>query len=342
MGKTTKNGSPKAQESKNESEAQVMEEKTLAKVEAPSTAMTIPGATPEFVSRYKKQIEGARRPSEEEFQSIIDAMPEDLMEQVVNLIRKLSSKREGMYLTDNNVEMIDVRINHGQGNDANKPEDLPAGHFYLSSKEAYGKEFVATVVAVWQGRSMWPNREDTAAVKRPLCTSFDRIMGNTHGECAKCPFRPWANNERTDCSDDIVALLFPKDLSNVLQLRFQKTSVKSGQGLVSFLKQTMAPWMKWYKFSLEKQVGKTDASIKWYTIKVDKIPGAEGNTAPELQAFARAMFKVVEHDLILPRLANTYRSAAANAVEPTDPVGGTDTGKTTDNPDYDDMDGPKA
>lgn len=274
-----------------------------------------------FLSDYEKQLQNARKPTGEEFQEVVDQLPEEMREEVVNLVGRLSSYREGLYLADKGVDFLEMRLNQGIGTDPNKPEDLPAGHYYLSSNSRIGKEFEATVIALWEGRSLWPARgaDDSAPTsRRPECTSMNRKVGTQYGQCAMCPHRPWANNKQTSCRDEIVALLLLKKPLELVQLRFQKTSEGSGRTLVRYLRSSLAPWMKWYKFSAEVQTNK-ELGRKWYTIKTETTPN---NVQSELQPFCRAMFKLVEHEIILPRIASTYRSAEDNAIDPnTRPMG---------------------
>jgi len=267
---------------------------------------------PEFVERYGKQL--MRIEKEGVTASTIDEalwkFPEEVQDKLFALVAKMNPQKKGVVAEGAVTEFLEVRVNQGTGNDPNRPEDSISGHFYLSSSEKMGKDFLATPILLWEGCQKWEKRDagDTRP-SVPECTSHDRIMGDKYGHCQKCLYLPWRDGKVQDCSNMVSGILLTKDPMNLVLIRFQRTSTPGGTQLVKLARRGSVPWARWYKFETEKQ--EKDATKRWFTIKA--IPVDEKVDAPT-QKFCDLMCTVAERDYLYPKIARNYAQESEPAV----------------------------
>lgn len=266
---------------------------------------------PEFVERYGKQL--TRIEKENVTPTVIDEtlwkLPEDIQDKLFALVSKMNPQKKGVVAEGAVTEFLEVRVNQGTGNDPNRPEDSIPGHFYLSSSEKMGKDFLATPILLWEGSQKWEKR-DTGDTRPsiPECTSHDRIVGDKYGHCQKCLYLPWRDGKVQDCSNMVSGILLTKDPMNLVLVRFQRTSTPGGTQLVKLARRGSVPWARWYKFETEKQ--EKDATKRWFVIKA--IP-VEEKVDPSIQKFCDLMCTVAERDYLYPKIARNY----AQEPEPT-------------------------
>ncbi len=261
---------------------------------------------PAFASNYGERLKRVVKPTQGAILQIVKGLPGDIRDKVIDLVKKMNPDRPGLYLSNERPTFTELRLFQGSGNDPNRPENAAVGQFYLTSKTNVGKKFVGTVIALYQGRTMWPGPDEGA--RTPVCNSMDRKFGSKYGECTTCPNRPWKDGERTNCGNDVVAFMLPKDLSDIVMIRFQRTSVSAGEQLATFIKKDLVLWQRWFEISSEKRTSNNDSSIRWYVMKVD--PVEEEEVPYELTEFIGCLCSMAEHDFIIPGISAIYRQAA--------------------------------
>lgn len=271
---------------------------------------------PEFVERYGKQL--VRIEKENVTAELVDEtlwkLPEEIQDKLFALVSKMNPQKKGVVAAGSVTEFLEARVNQGTGNDPNRPEDSIPGHFYLSSSEKMGKEFLATPILLWEGCQKWEKRDaNDPKPAIPECTSHDRIVGDKYGHCEKCLYLPWRDNKPNECSNTVSAILLTKDPMNIVMMRFQRTSTPGGTQLVKLARRGSVPWARWYKFATEKQE-KVDK--RWYTITATPV---DEKVEPNLQKFCDLMCTVAERDYLYPKLARNY----AQEPEPALPSGTT-------------------
>jgi hypothetical protein len=285
----------------------------IEKAPAATTAMSLLQSyehVPEFVERYGKQL--IRIEKENVTGELIDdtlwKLPEEIQDKLFALVSKMNPQKKGVVASGAVTEFLEMRVNQGTGNDPNRPEDSIPGHFYISSSEKMGKEFLATPILLWEGCQKWEKRDasDTKPAI-PECTSHDRIVGDKYGHCEKCLYLPWRDNKPNECSNTVSAILLTKDPMNIVMMRFQRTSTPGGTQLVKLARRGSVPWARWYKFATEKQE-KVDK--RWYVITATPV---DEKVDPSLQKFCDLMCTVAERDYLYPKLARNY----AQEPEPT-------------------------
>ena len=275
-----------------------------------------------FSKVYGKDLQNyaKKMPSRRDFDIILTKMMDndataDDAEALSKILAQTSSEQLGGFdKGDDSISFPEVRVFHGSGNDENRPEDIPPGVFYLTTKENFGKEFDACVIAFWKGRTMWPEGDGGGA---PMCASMDRLVGSSFGKCETCPDKPWRDGKRTQCSDDVGVFLVTRDLSRLAIMRFTKTSARTGNNLVRKLRMTSTLWSKWWRFTLEKQTN-NEKGYKWYTVAINPAgtlgtdPDDQVLTAEHLQDFLGALCVNVSGSVILPLIARAYSQSAEN------------------------------
>ncbi len=263
-----------------------------------------------FLNKYQEDLQrvSTTMPSPAALQKIIEDLPKDLRDSVSEIIKKTSGKKRGVYTDDNRPDFPELRLFHGTGNDPNKPENVIPGHFYLNTKENVGAKFSGAVIAIWAGRTMWGDR-DSGDSGMPICQSMNRVIGSTYGECGTCPHRPWRGGEKQKCGDDVVAFMLTQDMKDLVLIRFNKTSEPAGRRLLRMANRDMELWSKWYEITSESRTSKQDKSWRWYVMQVE--PQEEDGLVPSsVYDFCDAMCTLLEASIILPKLADTYNSAA--------------------------------
>jgi len=279
----------------------------LAKIKSPILADIAKNSKhPAFLERYGSRLERIERPTTTNFATIVEGLSEEHYEKVVNLIKKMDTERPGLYLADNRPQFTELRLYQGTGSDPNRPDNCRVGDFYFTTKRNVGSAFVGAVVALWQGRTMWPGADEARGA--PLCSSMDRQVGSKYGTCATCPERPWNKGEKTRCNDDVVVFMLPPDLDDLVLVRFSRTSEAAGRQLSKLVAKDLVPWRRFFRITSAERQGGGGASIKWHVMRIDAHE--DETMSPELNEFCAALCSTVEHDFILPGLASIYNSAA--------------------------------
>lgn len=301
-----------------------------------------------FIQKYKGKVESLVKsfPSKTQLQKILDGIDDDHIDQVSTLLKQFAPEQKGVYADDEGVMFPEIRLYHGVGNDPNRPSNCIPGHFYLSTKETVGQSFEATPIAVWAGRSMWPPQGEEGP-KGPICQSMDRLVGTNFGSCEECPNRPWRDNKKQACQDDVVAFMLTRDMKDIILVRFQKTSVNAGKQLIRYIRRSYVPWGKWYTVKSEETISPNNNKFRYFVMKVE--PSAEETLVPEpVQDFCEALCSMAERDYILPKMANVYfqaqdtlESLNDDSVEDMEAKPG-EAPATEDTPNYDTFDGDDA
>jgi len=340
------NTTPETPEENTTEEAQEEQEAStdnkLAK-DLPELARRI-GSTDAFLDRYAKRIAAVDRdmPSRESMRDMLASLPEEHQEAVATIMRRMSSDKKGVYSADDRPDYTELRLYQGTGADPNRPDSAVPGQFYLTSKENVGKVFEGTVIAIWQGRTMWPSRDGGGGGARmPVCISMDRKVGSRFGNCSECYNLPFRNGQATDCSDDVVAFMLTRDLQDIVLVRFSRTSEPAGRQLMRFIKKSMVPWEKWFKIETEEHKNK-ESGYRWFTMSVNLVEedGKAAFVDTDLYDFCEAMCTNAEASYILPGIGRIYSQAEdayEEAKEEDDADGPKPMAKKAGAPDYDDI-----
>lgn len=290
---------------------------------APATTTALSAATPsgvtdlctdapkQFVELYKAQITEvmSNLPSKAKFQELIMNLPE-AYEPLVDLVKKSMGSHKGIMTQDDTTKFPELRLYQGTGNDKNRPPDMVPGQFYMVPMEPVGKTFEGTVIAMWTGSLMW---QEGVAV--PVCSSMDRVVGSTFGNCKACPSRPFAvRGQPNDCSNEVVALMLRKNLGDLVIVRFSKTSEPAGRQLMNYVKRSMEPWARWYTVSAVPTTGK-DPSKRYFVSQVTPQTGDDAAVPEAIWSFCDAMYYSVMATYVLPMVRSVYQRAEQYAAE---------------------------
>jgi hypothetical protein len=288
-----------------------------------------------FLDRFLPRIQAVEKdmPDKTAMKTVLRALPEEKQEAIAAIMRRMSTEKKGIYSSNDRPDYTELRLYQGTGADSNRPETAIPGQFYLTTKENVGKVFEGTVIAMWEGRTMWPDREAGGSSKMPVCISMDRRMGNRFGNCKDCPNLPWRDGKKDQlCGDDIIAFMLPRDLSDIVLVRFTRTSEPAGRQLMRFARKGLVPWERWYRITAEEHKD-TERSFRWFTMETNV--NADEDVPDDLSDFCEMMCTNAEVSFILPGMAQIYRQAeeARENIEASMPK------RTADEatPNYDDM-----
>jgi len=263
----------------------------------------------EFVKEHGAQVLRIEKemPDPDKLDDIIFSLPDEMADPISNIMQRMNPQRKGIVSSSSQPEFTELRLFQGPGADPNRPDNAIPGQFYLSSKENVGPVFEGTVLAIWEGRTMWGDRSDDGAPRMPICTSMDRKRGSHYGNCESCPNRPWKDNKPQKCANDVVAFMLMKDLKDIVLVRFQRTSEPAGRQLMKLVKRGRMPWLRWYSIDTESRTSQNDKSIRWFVMQVKPIE--EEKVPKELHPFCDAMCTAAERDYIYSGIARIYKQA---------------------------------
>ena len=283
----------------------------------------IENPTTEFISLYKDELQrlASEEKTKSELQQILMDLPEELQEKMSNIYRAMSGKKRGAIGGDTDTSsFLSLHLYHGVGTDPMRPEDLPVGNFYGSSGTDFGKEFVGTVLAYTKGRAMLGDKNLGEDTSRPLCSSWDRKVGNSYGDCDVCPFRPWKDGKINRCGNDILFYFLDKEMTGIYTLRFAKTSEGGGRQLAKLAGTTIDLWSRWYRIYAEKQKS-GDGKQEYRVLKATPWtpPTGESALVPDaLQNVCEMLSHSIVSKHILPRINTIYQDGAKARIDSND------------------------
>lgn len=290
----------------------------------------------EFVQLHGAQVLRIEKETSDpdKLDDIIFNLPDEMAEPISNIMQRMNPQRKGILSSNTQPEFTELRLFQGPGADPNRPDNAIPGQFYLSSKENVGPKFQGTVLAIWEGRTMWADRSDDGTPRMPLCSSMDRVKGSLYGNCETCPNRPWKDNKVQKCANDVMAFMLMKDLRDIVLVRFQRTSEPAGRQLMKLVRRGRVPWLRWYTITTESRTSQNDKSIRWFVMQVQ--PVEEEKVPKELHPFCDAMCSAAERDYIYAGISRIYKRAESvlQEIQNADGKPGMDDGDT----DYGSMD----
>jgi hypothetical protein len=272
---------------------------------------TLSGGNEEFIKNHGAAVLRIAEdlPDGDKLDDIIFNLPEEYADPISNIMQRMNPNRKGIVSSSKQPEFTELRLFQGTGADPNRPENAIPGQFYLSSKENVGPAFEGTVLAIWEGRTMWGDRSDEGGPRMPVCQSMDRIKGSHYGNCDSCPNRPWKDNKPQKCANDVMAFMMMKDLRDIVLVRFQRTSEPAGRQLMKLVKRGRVPWTRWFSITAEARTSQNDKSIRWFVMQVQPLEGEEAKVPKELHPFCDAMCSGAEKDFIYSGIARIYAQA---------------------------------
>lgn len=317
------------------SEISQVETTTLAPTDAygDSTLLKVLGENNDmFVARYGEKVLRieAEKLEDDAIWKIIWDLEDEMQDPLSDIMQRMNTNRKGILSSNNQPEFTELRLFQGTGADPNRPETSIPGQYYLSSNDNVGEKFEGTVLAIWEGRTMWGDRDGDTATRMPVCTSMDREKGSHYGDCANCPFRPWKDNKPNDCANDVMAFMLTKDLKDIVLVRFQRTSEPAGRQLMKLVKRSKVPWQRWFSIMSEKRTSSTDKSRRWYVMQV-QVSDGDAVVPKELHPFCDAMCTSAERDYIYSGLSRIYSQAQRVMADTTPGMGETEDGTSEDN-----------
>lgn len=231
------------------------------------------------------------------------ALPDAYGVAVKEIFKRLFKKKLGS-IGATATQMIELRLNHGVGSDPNRPAKMFLGEYYLSDGQIVGPDFTGLVLAVWTGHTMWPSEEESDGKRgNPLCSSMDRIVGSSFGECATCFHRPWKSKaERSNCAQDVVIVMLRDNLQDIALVRFSKTSTPAGASIYSKVNNDKELWSRWFKLTAAKK----DNKIKNTQYHV-MISEAVGMVDTALYPAVELLSIFFNSKIVYPGLASIYR-----------------------------------
>lgn len=269
---------------------------------------------PDAVARWAAKP----RPAMSEVQALMAALSPERQAKLEELLAKANPQKEGMDGGADIFKPLVLKVYHGTGNDAMRPDKLPPGSLYGSDGVAVDEPFRGILVYLnAKARNLWADRNDPNAPKHPLCSSVDGEHGSKNGDCKKCPFAVKKYNEG-GCQPEIHAWFIAEDLSAIYQMSFAKSGLNAGNMLKKFATTTRAIWDTVYELSLEKKTNDKNTQA-WYVPKVSKSARknpAENVSDKALHPLFQLFSRLVYNDAIMRSTVWTYsKTAHADSAE---------------------------
>lgn len=197
-----------------------------------------------------------------------NSISEELKGKVLNILGKAKPNKKGMEEVDTTWRLPMVRIKQPVSTSEDCPEDAKPGDLFIAGSKL-PKELTITPVKFYLRNDMFEPGQRTLA-----CSSPDARLGSPLGWCKdpvtgeECPHLPLGMNsrgERTNCTNSLVAIVVDKELNDIYEVRFSKTSRKAGSALQRLSGVGSVVWEKWFKLTAEKQTGGQGV---YYTFKI--------------------------------------------------------------------------
>ncbi len=265
-------------------------------------------------ARLREDVLFMTRPTPEKLFEIVMRLPEESQQKMLELVRKTRPKKQGAHTAREGFSPTQVRVFQGTGKDPAKPAKLPPGNFYTTDSRDLGDEIHGIVLGFYEGRTMWPPREQggESDSKGPLCFSLDRKMGSRYGECETCPN---AQKKYTEggCGREATIWFIDDALTGIYELKFSKSSIGGGDALVRVLSKADQLWER--KFVI-KNDERTEGDRRWYVTKATpfsdpKDPKAT-YTDKALHPLFEGLSQLMDADVYYPTLADVYDRAKAS------------------------------
>lgn len=234
---------------------------------------------------------------------LTEALPETYGVAVKEIFKRLFKKKLGS-IGATATQMIELRLNHGVGVDPNRPPKMFLGEYYLSDSQIVGPEFTGLVLAVWTGHTMWPTEEESEGKRgNPLCSSMDRIVGSSFGECTTCFHRPWKNKtERSKCAQDVVIVMLRDNLQDIALVRFSKTSTPAGASIYTKVNNDRELWSRWFKLTVAKKDNKVK-NTQYHVMMSEAVGVVDTALYPAVELLSIFF----NSKIVYPGLASIYR-----------------------------------
>lgn len=187
-----------------------------------------------------------------------------------------------------------------------RPETARNGDLFTSTGQSLGTAWKGILIYMFEENVNFPEQS-----KVPACSAPDAKLGSQFGKCVECPYLPYGKQrggsgeqQKTDCNNQITAIMLAEDLSQVYSVSFAKTSRKAGTALKTLARAQPDIWAQSYTLTTEK--GDSKAGL-FYLYKV--VPTGVNNSEAVQLIAARAydLYKA-ERDR---RLALWYARPAA-------------------------------
>jgi hypothetical protein len=292
--------------------------------------------------KYQDAVMLLRRPETEELVKIVDSLPTDMRDKMIDLIRRTRPNKQGVHGGAVNFAPVQLRLNQGTGNDPLRPAKHIPGEFYTTESKGMETPFEAAVIGLYKGRTMWPPRQqggkqDENQSKSPICYSLDRETGSRYGDCGTCPNAQKKYSEG-GCMQEVTLFLVDRAMTNIYSLVFNKSSFYAGENLVKIITKSDEIWSRWIKFETqEREATINGQKVRFFVIKASPVVDAKtANTPRELYPLFSALSRLIDADVYFPQLADVYDRSAKGEGQTVD-AGKVDEASFTDagdNPDY--------
>lgn len=170
-----------------------------------------------------------------------------------------------------------------------KPESARPGDLYTTAGQLLEKPWAGIPIYIYEENINFPD-----GGKNPVCSAPDGKLGSPFGKCLECPNLPFGkqNNGRgeqkkTDCQSNIVVVMLAKDLSQVYQVQFGKTSRKAGSVIMSLAGQQQFLWKQSYVLTTEKKTN--DAGLYY----IYNVAATSKDNADDVCRVAEALYGLI-------------------------------------------------
>lgn len=182
------------------------------------------------------------------------SLPANVQKSVLQLVEQASAVKPGMEEVNTRWRIPRIQIAQATSTSSAKPENAKNGDLYTTAGALLERPFSFIPFYFNYENIMFPT-----GAKAPSCQAPDAKLGQPYGECLKCPHLPFGmqnggkgDQKKTDCQNQIVAVVVALDLSQVYMIQFAKTSRGAGSALISLAGQQTVAWKQSYLLSTEK------------------------------------------------------------------------------------------
>lgn len=183
------------------------------------------------------------------------ALSESTRTSLAALIALASSQKPGMEEMQSAWKLTRASIVQPTTRSEAKPESARPGDIYTSGGQILERPSAVVPIYFFEENVNFPE-----GGKVPVCSAPDAKLGSPFGKCLECPHLPFGkqnggrgDQKKTDCQNNIVAVLLLKDLSGLFLMQFGKTSRKAGGVMMQLAAQQQRVWKQSYLLNTEKK-----------------------------------------------------------------------------------------
>lgn len=219
----------------------------------------------------------------------LDAMPEDIKSNALDLMDRMTAIIEGIGDTPVEWRMPYLRLFQAMSSREGLPRGVAPGDLILGEQVVEAPmNFIP--IRVYEKRQFW---SPDLSEKKLLCQSPDAVLGQIGKLCKDCIHSQWVEGVGVDCNKVHTVVAVSADLKELFSIDFAKTQFKIGGEFKNTLKKAgVVPYARTY--GLSSETSPTTKTVEQF--KIEALAADKRRTPDALMPFLKALFESISED----------------------------------------------